>query len=83
MEYDICCLRISYRCCNLNWQSFCSAVQVFGWRSAGTITFYNVACLENAAGFDGGCFYGMGNNILNDGVVMLDNGAEDGGCICK
>lgn len=48
----------------------------------GTITFNDVTCSENSATNDGGCFYGAGTNIFNDGVVALDNKAERGGCIC-
>lgn len=52
-----------------------------GWDSRGTIVFDNVSCTGNAATFNGGCFYGLGRSIFNDGASMLDNSAVNGGGI--
>lgn len=72
-------------CCNFNLLqvSLCAALQVYGWDTFGTVTFNHVNCSENIATKDGGCFYGAGRNIFSDGVIMLDNKAEKGGCICE
>ena len=75
--------RKSYRCCNFNQLSLCATLQVYGWDIFGTVTFNDVNCSGNVAANEGGCFYGAGSNIFNDGVVMLDNEAENGGCICE
>ena len=48
-----------------------------------TITFNNVTCSTNVATNDGGCIYDVGTNIFNDGAVMLDNEAENGGFVCE
>ena len=56
---------------------------MYGWDIFGTVTFNDVNCSGNVAANDGGCFYGAGSNIFNDGVFMLDNEAEKGGCICE
>lgn len=58
-------------------------MQVYGWDTSATVTFNDVNCSENVASNDGGCFYGAGSNVFNDGVVMLGNKAERGGCLCE
>lgn len=60
-------------------------VQVMGWNASGTIVFNHVSCAANTVINDGGCFYGMGRGIINDGTVMLDNEASNGGgaSICE
>ncbi|CAM9217775.1 unnamed protein product, partial [Laminaria digitata] len=58
-----------------------SAGAVLGWDSAGTITFNNVTCSDNSAVSEGGCYYGRGTTVINDGTVMHDNSALDGGCL--
>lgn len=65
---------------------YCAALlleQVFGWDTLGSITFNDVNCSENLATNDGGCFFGAGSNLFNDGTVMLGNQADKGGCICE
>lgn len=57
--------------------------QVYGWDIHGSITFNDVNCSENVATRWGGCFFGAGSNVFNDGTVMLANQAEKGGCICE
>lgn len=55
-----------------------------GWDSDGTITFNDVFCADNSAATQhGGCFYSAGSGIVNNGTVMRDNEALDGGCICE
>lgn len=56
---------------------------MFGWDTDGTIIFDDMNCTNNWATINGGCFYGMGRAIFNDGVTVLDNKALNGGCICK
>lgn len=58
-------------------------VQVFGWDVSGTITFNDVTCSDNKAVSEGGCYYGSGLSIINDGTVMHNNEALDGGCLCE
>ena len=52
-----------------------------GWFSNGTITFQDVACMNNTAVESGGCFYGAGGGMLNNKTVMKDNNAYTGGCL--
>ena len=59
------------------------AVQVIGWHSSGTIVFNDVSCTQNLASGSGGCFFSTGRSIFNNGAVMHDNKARDGGCICE
>ena len=59
------------------------AVQVFGWCSYAAIIFNDVACTQNTAVESGGCFYGAGTGILNNGTVMNGNHAMNGGCLCE
>ena len=54
-----------------------------GWDINGTIVFNDVICEQNYAVRDGGCFYGLGEGIFNNGTVVLDNMAENGGSICE
>ena len=42
-----------------------------------------MSCANNWATNGGGCFYGLGRGIFNDGAAVLDNEALNGGCICK
>lgn len=58
-------------------------MQVFGWDTSGTITFNDVTCSDNSAESEGGCFFGAGKSIINDGTVMHHNSARDGGCLCE
>lgn len=61
----------------------CCIVQVFGWDIKGTIVFNDVLCKDNGAQISGGCFYGSGKAIFNDGTVMLDNSGANGGSVCE
>lgn len=55
-----------------------------GWDANGAIVFNDVVCSDNAADFEGGCFYGVGRALINDGTVMTDNsGGSGGGSICE
>lgn len=56
-------------------------VQVYGWDVSGTITFNDVTCSDNSAVSEGGCYYAAGQSEINNGTVMHDNSALDGGCI--
>lgn len=58
-------------------------LQVFGWNTTGTIEFNDFFCRNNSAAENGGCFYGAGRALVNNGTVMLDNVAKLGGCICE
>lgn len=55
-----------------------------GWDSSGVVVFNDLRCTNNSAwAGGGGCFYGEGRGVINDGSVMHDNGANNGGCICE
>ena len=58
-----------------------SVAQVLGWDANGTVIFNDVLCKENSAENHGGCFYAVGTGIVNDGAVMLQNSASNGGSI--
>lgn len=58
-------------------------VQVFGWDPSGTIVFNDVSCTQNLAIGNGGCFFSKGRSSVQNGTVMHDNNAGDGGCICE
>lgn len=58
-------------------------VQVLGWDTDGTITFNEVICKGNWAENDGGCYYGVGGAIFNNGTEMQGNLANNGACICE
>lgn len=61
----------------------CPAVQVFGWDANGLIVFNAVTCARNTVTGYGGCFRNAGTGIVNNGTVMHDNEANNGGCICE
>ena len=56
---------------------------MFGWDPSGTIVFNDVLCEKNVAVGNGGCLYSTGRSSVNDGTVMHDNEANEGGCICE
>ena len=58
-------------------------MQVFGWDPSGTIMFNDVVCTNNSADGSGGCFCSTGKSVVNDGTLMHENEAYDGGCICE
>lgn len=58
-------------------------MQVMGWDWGGMITFNDVVCQENTAVENGGCFYGTGGAIFNEGATLRNNVANNGACICE
>lgn len=73
--------RCQYSHTETGYNSLSSTVQVLGWDAHGTIVFNAVLCKNNTASNNGGCFYGAGRGIVNDGTAMQNNSAVHGGSI--
>lgn len=56
---------------------------MFGWDVRRTVELNDVVCSQNSAEENGGCFYGAGKGVVNDGTSMLGNLAGQGGCVCE
>lgn len=56
---------------------------MFGWDVGRTVELNDVVCSQNSAEENGGCFYGAGRGVVNDGTSMLGNLADQGGCVCE
>ena len=67
---------------------FCPTVltvlrQIFLWDINATGTLNNFTCSNNIAVEEGGCLFGVGTAIINNGTIMRDNEADQGGGICE
>lgn len=65
------------------WNAACYIIQVFGFDVKGTIVLSDLICEHNWADYNGGCFYGSGRTVVDEGTVMLDNAGSNGGSVCE